>query len=380
MNTDLIAFFQQYPPSASAVAVRAKHFVFALNREFEKSNRTGVVYTTNEPTNDSIGRIEVKKLTRRNFNANGGLAQRLVFEVIWGLRLSVKILANKKCANVLLSSPAYMTMLIAGTVSLLCGKKLMIDIRDSYPQTFSDAKLLSEKSIIYKFFQFWTNWIYAHASLISWATKGLIPSDPKIQKKSIAVYNGFPESISQINRKKHKDFTVCFHGLMGLNQDIDLLVDVIDHVGDEVDFLIIGYGAKAKVFEDRQWPNVNFMGHLEHGETIEQLSKCHVGVSFRKKGFVTKMSFPVKVWEYIGLEIPIVISPESEAGDFIKLNSVGFVFDDSDFNSICEAIIKLKHDMGLRKSCEDRLRVVKHEYTREKFCKHWVLKISEHMR
>ena len=114
----------------------------------------------------------------------------------------------------------------------------------------------------------------------------------------------------------------------------------------DIKLLVIGYGAKEDLLQFST--NIDFLGKKSHRETMDIISKCHVGLSLRGNDRISVNSFPVKVWEYIGMEIPCIVSPPSEAGEFVELNGLGKQVSFGDYDAIINIILEYKASQKLR--------------------------------
>jgi hypothetical protein len=102
------------------------------------------------------------------------------------------------------------------------------------------------------------------------------------------------------------------------------------------------------------------------------LSKCHLGVSIRDSTPLSQKSFPVRVWEYIGLGLPVVVAPDnSEAGFFVSDNGIGSIVA-LDCDVILNEILRYSYNRETYLAYQSKVFSVRHLYTRERFAKELV--------
>ncbi|HYC86014.1 MAG TPA: hypothetical protein VEB86_12370, partial [Chryseosolibacter sp.] len=96
--------------------------------------------------------------------------------------------------------------------------------------------------------------------------------------------------------------------------------------------------------KDLSLPNLTHHGELSNAEVRTILPHAHLGISFQRDTEISKNSFPSKVFEFIGAGIPSIITPISEAGDFVDEHQLGFQFNPDEKRRIFEAIRRLATD------------------------------------
>ncbi len=56
----------------------------------------------------------------------------------------------------------------------------------------------------------------------------------------------------------------------------------------------------------------------------------------------TRIAMPAKVYEYIGMGLPLVVAPSGELHDFVKVNKIGLAFKEMNILQITDGIIALE--------------------------------------
>ncbi len=368
MKRLITAFFPHMPPSPAATALRGESIVRALRKAIGSSSKDIIVYTsTHKPI--QMNNVDIVPLPHREIDNSAALSSRLIGEFRLGLSAALRILI--KCTQteyVIISSPPYVSSLIVAAAATLSRIPYVFDIRDIYPQVYEHAGLLRKKSIPYRLLSLASRFIYNNAKILLTATDG-IQQEARAGSQAInvaTVYNGYPKSLHQQVEKKRDRFTVCFHGVLGFFQDIETLVEIAKRlVVHEVDLVVVGYGRKAKLLQEAQIPNLQFLGKLNFKETIEEVRSCHVGLCLRLEDDISKNAFPVKVWEYLGLGIPSLVTPHCEAGEFLTFNKCGFQFDAGAVDDIIKKIVQLQGSPDLLQELTKRCRSTRGKYTRE---------------
>ena len=81
---------------------------------------------------------------------------------------------------------------------------------------------------------------------------------------------------------------------------------------------------------------------------IEDYKKIHpggsLGISLMKEMNSTKFAMPAKVYEYIGMGLPLLAAPGGELCDFVNSWNIGLAYEKLDTDQIAKEIIALKAD------------------------------------
>ena len=366
---DIVLFFQHLPPFPGAGSLRAKSVIDAIVSERSSAVKdVSVITSTHEA--DPIPGAHIISVVSGKVDNSQGLLIRIFGEVKLGLAASRRLPTLVAAEDLfVISTPAYLTALILSTYARYRNIRYVVELRDIYPQVYSESGLINKGSILYRMFAAFSRRMYSGAELIVVATHGLeravLEDAPTAHVR--CVYNGYPARLAEISAPKHRKFTVCFHGVMGYFQDIRSLIDLASILStEEIDVLVIGYGNQAELARACDLPNFLFKGRLSFEDTILEISKCHVGLCLRKSGSISEDSFPVKVWEYLGLGLPTLVTPHCEAGAFLEDNACGIQFAAGAVKDIAMKIIELKQKSELLSYMSSSCKKVRTQYTRER--------------
>ena len=127
--------------------------------------------------------------------------------------------------------------------------------------------------------------------------------------------------------------------------DIESLREIslrVKNINQKIEFLIIG--PIPEHLKSQQWGNVSFVGEKARAEIPALLATGSIGISLMKIMNSTKVAMPAKVYEYIGMGLPIIVAPEGELYDFVSSSNIGLAFKKMDVQQIAESIISLQKD------------------------------------
>ncbi len=308
-------------PKSKAAAVRSTFFVDELKKKYDV-----VVFTERICASYSV----VSNITSLPANTDSSI-KRLLKEILYGSELFVRILFSKQKYCYIISSPPFFITLFAFFASKIKNRSCVIlDIRDIYPKVLFEHGAIGGHSVPGRMLSKLEKLLYAGSKKIITVTDGLKKSIEETLDgygdKVCVVKNGFDEKIFKYVEKKYNKFTLVFHGTLGHFQNIELLIDLIaemEKTHPKVQFLVVGDGSKASLLQSLKAKNLQYYPQVDYRKIPGLVAGAHIGLSFRSNDKIAQTSIPVKIYEYIGLGIPVVVTPLSEAGKMLEGDGVG---------------------------------------------------------
>jgi len=375
MAVNIGIFCDAFRPENKAVAIR----LYYLAEAFQKKGFNVVVQTSTRNASDS------KLNVRHNiFNApsnEGSNLARLLGEVLLGTEMFFRVLFSRYDL-VLISSPPFVASCMGSWAAKIRGTPYIFDVRDEYPEVFISAGLISEKSMIGRMLLLIEKLAYRNALIVTTVTEGIckrIDEKLKTQNRAVLLRNGFDGDLFMPSAEKEKMFSIIFHGNIGKFQDPELILKIARKAHAEnlaIQFNVIGWGNNDDMLKKEIPPNVRYLGKVDYNKIPALISKAHLGISFRSDDLISKNSFPVKIYEYIGVGLPVMVTPRSEAGDFVEKNQMGFQFDPDDMDGIFNKIQSLHADHSKLSVLAQHVVSIRSDFSRqslsEKFVNHVV--------
>lgn len=322
-----------YPPQSQAAATRC----FWLIKTLRDSGKPVRVLT-------SVKTNESEKLCFNPADNKQSTLKRLIFEVLAGIELFLRILRSQEELYVL-SSPPFLTIFIGHLACRLKKVPYLIDVRDIYPDVYFAQGLLKENSFIGRRVIRATKKMYERSKGIFSVTPGLVEKIKLLAPKARVelLINGVDTELFRPSTQKYEKFTVIFHGNMGKIQHIPTILKVAEQLvhHEEIEFVFIGEGPQSKIIQECRLKNVRYLGPRNYKEIPVLISKAHIGFSARRDDEIGSDAFPVKVFEYLGVGIPVILTPRS--GIMTKLVPEGlYEFGNDEIESIARKILELK--------------------------------------
>lgn len=374
----IVCYYETVFPANNASSVRAFYFLEELSKCFSNSTIYVITNTQNVADYRNIKFISLKvKSEGRNLN----FIFRLFQELFHGFKAVIQIPKINKVNFFFISSPSFFSSFVILLYLIFKKYPYYFEIRDIYPETFLDAKLISLNNPFYKFLDFLVIKIYQNARQNIAATYSI---EKIIKLKNIenilTINNGFPESLLNKKVKKFEKFSLVFHGTFGVFQDIETICKVAELLNEyEMQFIFIGDGKKKDLiqFYSSLNKNIIFLGSKSHDETLDIVAKCHIGLSLRTNEKISMGSFPVKNWEYVGLSLPTIVTPKgSEASLFVDKFKIGVSVESGNTEALKKSILDYYKNKELYNETVERINSIKNNYTRELLSKELVKIIS----
>ncbi len=348
---------------------------------FEKKK----VYNKNE-----VGDLNVKWGYIDKPNNKENIILRAIKELMFSIIIFFRLMFAKD-EIYFVSSPSYFLLIVTYFSSKLRGKKLVIDIRDLYPEVLFEKNIIKRTSILGKRLEKLEKKIYEYSSVITVVTNGLKKEiENKIDKKDKVFYspNGVEgEKFKKIiYGKEYSKFIVLFHGTIGQFQEISVFINLAKKIkeekNDNVIIRIIGDGSKKdKLIElikrEKVSDVIEYLGKKNYSEIPKFINEAHIGLSSRVSGKISETSFPVKIYEYLACGLPVISTPISEAGKFVRENGVGLESTNENIDKIYTYIEMLRNNKSIYNEKSQKAESLKKLFLREEIAKKVLEKYME---
>lgn len=243
------------------------------------------------------------------------------------------------------------------------GKKLVIDIRDLWPEVF---RIILKKEWLYKLvmcpMKRGADKCYATADELmavsnEYLQRGLSVNTKAKNRSAVYIgavldkfYSGIEKYASQIE-KKEGEVWVTYAGTLGSTYDLYTLLDaaeVLKAKGHEhIIFKILGQGPEGESLKryakEKDLTNVDFVGFVEYEKMAAWLSKSDMTINSIKRR--ASQSIINKVADYFAAGIPCLNgSLCQEMRDLIEDYQAGLNFEPENVDSLVDAILKIEGD------------------------------------
>lgn len=231
----------------------------------------------------------------------------------------------------------------------LIGKNVVYDMHESFPKQLKSKNLPEWIKKILGFL--WPKIEYKILKKINviFAEKSY-KKDYSYIKNYVEVLNmPLTKQIKNIKQNKFNRFTIGYVGDVSADRGCIKILEAL--------FLLqkkgidIGFECVGEILNDLEkkkidkliskLKNVKFYGQLPFEIALEKISKCHIGLAILmpKPNYIE--SYPTKLFEYLAMEIPVIISNFPLYKKIIKNNKFGICVDPNSTVEITNAIFEL---------------------------------------
>ena len=293
---------------------------------------------------------------------------------------------------VICSTPPLILTQAAIKIAEINQAKLILDVRDIWPDVAYEMGSFAPKSIYGRFFSMLSNRAYKQADLIVTVTPGKVTklsSRVPLEKKDniILVPNGIDESFlnERIDADLVKKFDlnsgpICSYvGNIGLAQGLESLL-VIAENNPNVRFLLFGKGAEEEILrkcsQKKNLSNVEFCGTLDAAGVFTVLKYSALAYVPLKSSNL-KDSIPTKMYEAFACGCPVLLAAEGDSVELLKSVGLGMHAAPEDINEQLGSFSQLLSRSYSEDERHKAILTVSNLHSRQKSAKEFAAKLLD---
>jgi glycosyltransferase involved in cell wall biosynthesis len=255
---------------------------------------------------------------------------------------------------VLVSTPPITLALPALAGALRHRARLVLDVRDVYPEIAVKLGVWRSGSLLARAVAFVSEQLYRHASLIFAVTRSAadeIAAHGVPLEKIVIARNGFDpvQAVTQgLVPRSNGEFVVAYAGNMGVATGMGVVLDAARLLRpvDGYRFLLVGGGAEsgdvARRIEREQLHNVTMLGAQPREIAAAIVRDADVSLVPLKRGL--DHSLPTKLFDALAQGTPVIVCADGEAKTFVETSGGGIVVPPEDGGALARAIGELAAD------------------------------------
>jgi glycosyltransferase involved in cell wall biosynthesis len=250
-------------------------------------------------------------------------------------------------------------LVFSAAVPKIFGAKIILDMHDLMPEVFTSKS--ATKGIFWYFLIFVESISTRFADFVIGVHEfgnQILVSRGVPKNKLIDVMN-VPDEKVFFPRPfiRDKEFTLIYHGIIAKRQGIDILLQSLNRLlakGMVIKLLLIGEGdhlpeIRELVNELKLQDAVQIIEpFVPTAEIPSYLQRVHVGVLPYRENEITQLMLPVKLLEYVSMEIPVIAS-RLKVMDYFFNDSMIFFVPSEDIQALANAIEEVYYSEELRK-------------------------------
>jgi hypothetical protein len=165
-------------------------------------------------------------------------------------------------------------------------------------------------------------------------------------------------------------FVAGYIGTHGLAHGLETILDAADRLrrqpgGETFRFIFLGEGARKSALQEKAQEmaldNVIFIDSVPKEEVVKYWSVLDVSIIHLRKTDLFSTVIPSKLFECMGMGIPVLHGVAGESAEIVEREGVGLVFEPENAGQLCEHLCLLQNDQALyEKLREGCLKAARH--------------------
>lgn len=329
--------------------------------------------------------------------ANEGFFKRVLDQVSYMITAFFAGLFVRKVDLIIGTSPQFFTVCAAYGLAVLKRRPWVFELRDIWPESIRALGAMRESRIL-DFLEKVELFLYRKATAIVSVTKAfkadLVRRGIDGDKISI-VTNGVDVSRFSPRSKDEKltndlglkgKFIVGYIGTHGMAHALGTVLDAAALIQDkpgfeDVRFLFLGHGAeKAGLVQRAQGEgleNVLFLDSVSKHEVPRYWSLLDISLINLRRIDLFKTVIPSKLFESMGMGIPVLLGVEGESRDILEEEGVGLAFEPESPDALMASLEVLRTDQGLYEAFRAKGPVAARNYDRKILAARMLDKLEE---
>lgn len=266
------------------------------------------------------------------------------------LRLSTLFVKkSERPDTIIASSLSLFTLRTACILQKKFGCKLIVEVRDIWPESPVQAGRLIESNPLVKVLRRIEAEAYSKAdgiiSPIPRFDKYINKRFPEIKFKFCYISQGYDETLYSGTRELEKPvgrFNICYTGLIGAANRVDVILEAMSRIEDKGIYLyLLGDGPLKETFKVRykDYPNIVFLDPIPKKEMIQFLKNYDLAVmAWRDMPIYEYGISPNKMIDYLVAGKPI-LNAYNGYRDILEDNNCGQFVDANDPEMLAEAMV-----------------------------------------
>lgn len=328
--------------------------------------------------------------------ANEGSLKRILDYLSFMVAGAVGALFVRRVDIVIGTSPQFFTACAAYAVSRVKRVPFIFELRDLWPESIKAVGAMDD-SIALRALERLELFLYRKAARVVSVTHSFrraLTSRGIDEGKIEVVTNGV--DISRFTpRPKDADlvqqlglegkFVAGYIGTHGMAHGLETLLDAaarLQHsLGDRFVLLMLGDGAQKRSLQERArllgLTNTMFLDTVPKEEVGRYWSVLDVSIIHLKKTELFTTVIPSKMFECMGMGIPILMGVAGEAAEIVVRERVGLVFEPENADALTEQLVRLERDRPMQRALRARALAAAERYDRGELAKQ-MLAVIEH--
>lgn len=308
---------------------------------------------------DGIGVIRVWSY----ITANEGFIKRILDYQSFMLSATLMALFVRDVNLVVGTSPQFFTACAAYLVSRIKQIPFVFELRDMWPESIKAVGAMNESSIAYRWLECLEIFLYRKAGRIVTVThafrnalmrRGIDGSNIDVVTNGVDLSHFVPQVkdrnlLEQL--KLQGMFVAGYIGTHGMAHALETLLEAAAllqemHIAQNVRLLFLGDGARKSELTAKAnamgLRNVLFLESVPKREVVRYWSVLDVAIIHLRKTELFTTVIPSKLFECMGMGIPVLHGVAGESADIVNRESVGEVFEPENAQQLVAGLLRMR--------------------------------------
>lgn len=296
--------------------------------------------------------------------ANEGFVKRILDYQSFMVSATLAALFVRRVDVVIGTSPQFFTVCAAWMVALLKRVPFVFELRDLWPESIKAVGAMGDSAAI-RWLERLELFLYRKANLIVSVThafkRKLIERGVDGRKIGV-VTNGVDMTRFKPMEKDSAlverlglagKFVGGYVGTHGMAHHLETILDAAERLsaeglGDQFHFILLGDGARKGALKEyaaqRGLTNVTFVDSVSKDEVARYWSVLDVSIIHLRKTELFTTVIPSKLFECMGMGLPVLHGVEGESADIVRAEQVGEVFEPENVDQLVSLLKVFRND------------------------------------
>lgn len=299
--------------------------------------------------------------------ANEGFARRTLDYLSFMVTGFLAGLIQRRPDVIVGTSPQFFTNCAAWMLSVFRWRPFVFELRDLWPESIKTVGAMKDSAIL-RLLERLELFLYRRAAAVVAVTesfrrnlvsRGIDPSKITVVLNGVDLSRFHPLARDPELAERFGlagKFVLGYIGTHGMAHALETILETAYRVkelpeGANVRFVLLGDGARKQALKetaDRMGlDNVVFLDTVPKADVPRYWSLLDVSIIHLKKRNEFTKVIPSKLFECMGMGIPVLHGVAGESADIVEREGVGLVFEPENVDALCEGLLRLERDHSL---------------------------------
>ncbi len=266
------------------------------------------------------------------------------------------------------TSPQFFTACAAYAVSTMKSRPWIFELRDIWPESIRAVGALKKERLL-NLLEKLELFLYRKATAVVSVTnsfkqnlsnRGIDPGKIFVVTNGVDTSHFLPAPKDQallVELNLNDAFVAGYIGTHGMAHGLDTVIDAAKILADsehaaKIRIVMLGDGAQRQRLEDRAKAeglnNIQFISSVPKSDVTRYWSILDASIIHLKKSELFKTVIPSKMFECMGMAIPILHGVEGESAEIVITNEIGVTFESENHIQLVERLLALYGDWEMR--------------------------------